>query len=38
MSNNAKRTYYVNMFTKLDTAMMQAEEQMNYFLSQAGVS
>lgn len=34
----AKRTYYVNMFTKLDTAMMKAEEQMNYFLSQAGVS
>lgn len=34
---SAKRTYYVNMFTKLDTALMKAEQQMSYFLSQAGV-
>lgn len=33
---DAKRTYYVNMFTKLDAAMMQAEEQMNYFAAQTG--
>lgn len=31
-----KRTYYVNMFTKLDAAMMQAEEQMKYFTAQSG--
>lgn len=34
----AKRTYYINMFTKLDTALMKAEQQMSYFLSQAGVA
>ncbi len=29
-----KREYYVKKFTALDTAMMQAESQMNYLMSQ----
>ena len=31
-----KQEYYLNMFSKLDTAMMQAEDQMNWLTAQLG--